>query len=138
MSSSEGENFDLDNISESEFEDDYAPAKKVSDENQGIGICSTFSQTLEQKTAAKPKAVPKTTTKAKVTTNKATTKPKASKKVLVDRDDNAEEEEEALDNSDNDVSHASVRKIQAGPAKKKTASETYKKVCNSPAHFGRR
>ncbi len=29
MSSSEGENFDFDGISGSEFEEDYAPAKKV-------------------------------------------------------------------------------------------------------------
>ncbi|KXN89810.1 DNA topoisomerase 2 [Leucoagaricus sp. SymC.cos] len=106
MSSSESENFDFD-ISESEFEEDYAPAKK--------------------KLAEKSKAAPKTAAKPKGTASKATTKPKPTKKVLVDRDDNAEHE--VVDNfSDDDDVPALAKKTQTGPAKKKTASETYTKL----------
>ncbi|KAG6814411.1 hypothetical protein H0H92_007414 [Tricholoma furcatifolium] len=110
MSSSEGENFDLGDLSGSESED-YAPVKK-------------------NKAPAKPKAASKASEKPKATTSKAATKPKApaKKKVLVDHADNGEGSatEEAKDASEDEMQ--SAPKVGTGPAKKKTASETYVKL----------
>ncbi|KAH8101531.1 type II DNA topoisomerase [Cristinia sonorae] len=101
MSSSEGERFDMD-VSGSESED-YAPAPK-------------------KKAPAKPKAAPKATKPA------AAAKPKAApkKKVLVEKDENG---------NDSDVNYfpeepeaGPSEPAAAGPAKKKTASETYQKL----------
>ncbi|KAH9921344.1 DNA topoisomerase [Fomitopsis serialis] len=101
MSSSE-ENFDLDNVSGSDSElDDYAPAPK-----------KATKATAKTKTASKPA--------------KAPAKPKASaakKKVLVDKDDNADSDVDMLDD-DADAGPSAP----AAPAKKKTASETYTKL----------
>ncbi|KAG6857673.1 DNA topoisomerase 2, partial [Tephrocybe sp. NHM501043] len=111
MSSSEGENFDLD-VSGSES-DDYAPVKK-------------------SKAAAKPKAAVKAPTKPKATTSKAAAKPKAppKKKVLVDHDENGEDSpiEEDQDASENEVASVSPKEGSAPSGKKKTASETYVKL----------
>ncbi|KAJ8520376.1 hypothetical protein ONZ45_g2836 [Pleurotus djamor] len=109
MSSSEGENFDFDNISDGSDSEGFAPVAKA-------------------KKAAKPKAPPK----AKATTSK--TAPKAAKgkakQVLVDHDDNAADDVMDVDagESDDEVG-ALPEKAAAVPAKKKkTASETYTKL----------
>ncbi|KAF8060944.1 DNA topoisomerase II [Lyophyllum atratum] len=116
MSSSEGENFDLENVSGSES-DDFAPVKKI-------------------KATAKPKAAPKAAPKtaAKSNATKASAKPKAAakKKVLVDHDDNGEDSPMEVDD-DEDPSGDEVPPLpsKAAPApagKKKTASETYTKL----------
>lgn len=97
MSESE-ENFDLD-VSDSEF-DDYSPVAKKT---------TKAAPKAKAKAPAKPAAKP-------------AAKPKATKKkVLVDKDDNASERDEAFDDD------------MAGPSAKpagktKTASETYTKV----------
>lgn len=82
-------------------------------------------KSLEQKAVAKPRAAPKSTN-SKPTTSKAVTKPKTTKKVLVDHDDNVGDVE---GDSEEDISNG---KSQAGQTiaarKKKTASETYTKV----------
>ncbi|RDB28584.1 DNA topoisomerase 2 [Hypsizygus marmoreus] len=117
MSSSEGENFDIENVSGSES-DDYAPVKKTT------------------KVAAKPKAAPKAVkapAKPKASTSKAATKPKAApkKKVLTDHDDNGEDSAIELDEQE-DASGDDVgplpEKQKAATGKKKTASETYTKL----------
>ena len=103
MSSSEDENFDLD-ISGSES-DGYAPPSKKTTK------------------AAPKKAAPKAAPKPKPA--KAPAKA-TKKKVLVDKDDNASDGGIDFDDDDDDDRVPSAR---AAPAKKKTASETYQKVC---------
>ncbi|KAF9068525.1 DNA topoisomerase [Rhodocollybia butyracea] len=104
MSSSEGENFDVIDISGSES-DDYRPAPKK---------------------ATKPKAT-KATTAPKVkaaTAGKA--KPAPKKKVLADHDDNAEDDALEEDEMDDDVP---AMQDEPGPSrKKKTVSDTYQKL----------
>lgn len=95
MSSSEAENFDMD-VSGSESED-YAPAPKKK---------APAKPKPAAKPAAKPKAAPK-------------------KKVLVDKDDNADDIMVVNDSAD----EAELDEAAAAPAKgKKTASEMYQKV----------
>ncbi|KAF9242373.1 DNA topoisomerase [Melanogaster broomeanus] len=104
MSSSEAENFDLNNVSGSES-DDYSPVAKKS------------------KPAAK--AASKTTKAAP----KLKTAPK--KKVLATKDDNADESIADVDVDDDDSgneSPAQMRLAKATNRKKKTASETYTKL----------
>ncbi|KAJ3510178.1 hypothetical protein NLJ89_g4828 [Agrocybe chaxingu] len=106
MSSSEGENFDMD-VSGSESED-YAPVKKTTAKKAAV------------KAAPKPKAA--------VTKPKAKVAPK--KKVLVDHDDNANS---GMDVDEDDVSDdfnpkASTSRPETGDKKKKSASETYTKL----------
>lgn len=74
---------------------------------------------------AKQKSAPKVT-KPKAPTSKAATKPKTAKKVLVDHDDNADD----LD-VDDDISDVDTSSKKGAPSKKKSASETYTKVCVS-------
>ncbi|KAJ6569535.1 DNA topoisomerase II [Mycena capillaripes] len=112
MSSSEGENFDFvdDDGSES---DGYAPTKKG------------------KKAPAKPKAAPKAAkppTKAKATTvGKAKAAPK--KKVLVDRNDANESEDERDDASDGEAEGPTTANDKPNPVgKKKTTSEKYTKL----------
>ncbi|KAG5654332.1 hypothetical protein H0H81_004286 [Sphagnurus paluster] len=114
MSSSEGEGFNLENVSGSESED-YAPVKK--------GKAVT-------KAKGEPKA--KTAVKSKSTTTKSTAKPKsaaAKKKVLASEDES--EDENAMDEDDapgDDLAPLPSKSEQAAPGKKKTASETYTKL----------
>ncbi|EKM83675.1 hypothetical protein AGABI1DRAFT_117173 [Agaricus bisporus var. burnettii JB137-S8] len=100
--SSGGENFNFEDLSGSDFEEDYAPAKK--------------------RTVAKQKAAPKAA-KPKASTSKAVTKPKTIKKVLVEHDENADD----LD-ADEDISDADASSKKSGMSKKKTVSETYTKL----------
>ncbi|KAG5715323.1 hypothetical protein E4T56_gene5639, partial [Termitomyces sp. T112] len=117
MSSSEGENFEFDNISGPES-DDYSPVKK-------------------SKVSAKPKAPTKAPAKlkapakSKAPATKAAAKPKAaSKKVLVDHDENGEDSVVEKDEhvSENGVVPLPVKEDSGAPGKKKTASETYVKL----------
>ncbi|KAG9223266.1 hypothetical protein CCMSSC00406_0000045 [Pleurotus cornucopiae] len=109
MSSSEGENFDFDNISDGSDSEGYAPAPKAT----------------KSKSAPRSKA---TTTKAKPAATKSA-KGKA-KQVLVDHDDNAEDSamdvDAGLGESEDDVPPLAGQ--NKGPSKKKTASETYQKL----------
>ncbi|PFH54688.1 hypothetical protein AMATHDRAFT_83127, partial [Amanita thiersii Skay4041] len=116
MSSSEGENFNLDNISGTDS-DDYAPAKK------------TITKSKPPK-AAKPSTKPRSNA-----TKNTKAKTASKKKILVDHDDNAEdgfvELNRHLDESDRDERSNALTgddQSQAGPSKKKTASETYTKL----------
>ncbi|CCM06356.1 uncharacterized protein FIBRA_08613 [Fibroporia radiculosa] len=112
MSSSE-ENFNLDAISGSGSDSEgYAPAPKKS-----------------LKTAPKAKPASKAA--------KLSTKPKAvpRKKVLVDKNDNADSDTE-MRNSDDDAGPSAP--APAAPAKKKTASETYTKVLSQLEHILKR
>lgn len=102
MSSSEGENFDLE-VSGSES-DDYEPTSKKT------------TKAAPKKAASKPASKP---AKPAAKTTK--------KKILADKDDNASDV--ALDFDDIDEEDAGP--ARAAPAKKKTASETYQKVCIS-------
>lgn len=134
MSSSEGEDFDIQNISGSES-DDFAPVtKKVS---PSLVVSSWMIKRTRQATKApsKPKPTskaPKTAARPKSTATKA--KPAPKKKVLVDHDDNAEDSVVEVDAEDFDASdgdEAGPSPVKAKPAasgKKKTASETYTKV----------
>ncbi|KAL0945575.1 hypothetical protein HGRIS_014735 [Hohenbuehelia grisea] len=113
MSSSEGENFELDNIDDSDS-DGYAPVVK------------------KAKAPAKPKVAPKAA-KAPAKSKTAAAKPVAkgkAKKVLVDHDDNAEdsamEVDDARDEADDTVGE--LPSAKSAPKKKKTASETYTKL----------
>ncbi|GLB36598.1 putative control of topological states of DNA by transient breakage and subsequent rejoining of DNA strands [Lyophyllum shimeji] len=114
MSSSEGENFDLENISGSES-DDYAPVKKAT---------------------AKPKAAPKATkaaAKPKSNATKPAAKPRAAakKKVLEDHDDNGADSPIEVDDEDeskDDVAPLHSKAEPAAAGKKKSASETYTKL----------
>ncbi|KAG6869034.1 hypothetical protein C0993_004707 [Termitomyces sp. T159_Od127] len=112
MSSSEGENFDFDDVSGSES-DNYAPVKK-------------------SKASAKTKVAAKAPPKPKATVTKAPAKVKAApkKKVLVDHDDNggnstAETDEDA---SGDEMASLPVKENSGAPTKKKTVSETYVKL----------
>lgn len=104
MSDSE-ENFDLD-VSGSES-DDFVPVPKKA-------------------TKAAPK---KAATK---TAPKAAAKPKAAKKtkVLVEKDDNADSDDD--DPTDEDPAPLAGPSAPAANGKKKSASETYTKVCGRP------
>lgn len=113
MSSSEGENFDLDNISDSES-DDYAPVK-------------TKAPPKNKVTKASKPPKPKSSTVKTATKSKT-----ATKKVLADIDDNAEDSgmdvDDAIDVSDDDHVVSAGNGNTAAPAKKKTASEMYTKL----------
>ncbi|KAF7986171.1 hypothetical protein HWV62_38564 [Athelia sp. TMB] len=107
MASSEGENFDLDNISGSESEEDYTPVKK------------TKAPVKKPASKAKPASKPALKTKAA---------PK--KKVLVDIDENGDDSMMNVDPSDGDYPSFAGPSEPEPPknAKKKTASETYTKL----------
>ena len=130
MSSSEGENFDLD-VSDSE-EEDYAPVKKVRILYATDALANpqkTTTKAASKVAAAKPKAAP---TKSKA-------KPAPKKKILVDHDDNEEsgsDFELRKDASEDEQPKAGTSNLQP-ERKKKTASETYTKVCpsNSMTYF---
>ena len=88
-------------------------------------VCANNVQTTKKAApkAAKPKAVPA----------KPKSKPASKKKVLTDRDDNAEDSAMDVDltkdaSDDDEPSKPSGSGLQA-ERKKKTASETYQKVC---------
>ncbi|KAH7911821.1 DNA topoisomerase [Hygrophoropsis aurantiaca] len=106
MSSSEAENFDLDNVSGTESEDYAPPTKKAV-------VANPVSKPT--KSTAKGKAAPK-------------------KKVLAEKDDNADESliidvDEAEGSSESDAPGPSKpTQAQAANGKKKTASETYTKL----------
>ncbi|TFK47941.1 type II DNA topoisomerase [Heliocybe sulcata] len=102
MSSSEAENFDIDNISGSES-DDYAPVVKKK------------AAKAAPKMAAKTKAAAKSRAAA------------VKKKPLVDVDDNASDSEPEVQ-SHADEAGPSNRQPSAGDKKKKSASETYTKL----------
>ncbi|KAG2069851.1 type II DNA topoisomerase [Suillus decipiens] len=111
MSSSEGESFDLENISGTESED-YAPPIKKTTKAPAKKTTVTKPASKPSKPPAKPKVVPK-------------------KKVLVDKDDNADcsatDVNEFVDSGDESVG-SSKPKILDPPKKNKTASETYTKL----------
>ncbi|TFK76656.1 type II DNA topoisomerase [Pluteus cervinus] len=119
--SSDGENFDLDDVSGSESED-YDPGVK------------------KGKAAAKPKAAPKTTkapAKPKATTSKTTTTKRAApkKKPVKDADESAEDDSAIVDDDhasnesdDDDAPAARKSATQDNGKKKKSASETYTKL----------
>ncbi|KIM84751.1 hypothetical protein PILCRDRAFT_780689 [Piloderma croceum F 1598] len=109
MSSSEGENFDLGNVSGSES-DDYAPAKKKS---------VNRTKALTKKTTTKAKPVSKPAVKGKAATKK---------KVLADIDENADDSVMDVDHSDDEQGPSVQREESAPKGKKKTASETYTKL----------
>ncbi|OSX67990.1 hypothetical protein POSPLADRAFT_1072653 [Postia placenta MAD-698-R-SB12] len=101
MSSSE-ENFDIEVSGSGSESEDYAPAPK--------------------KTTKATKAKPA------VKATKAPVKPKATKKrVLADRDDNADSDDEMRDDFDDEGAGPSAP-VAGAAAKKKTASETYTKL----------
>ncbi|KAF8554543.1 type II DNA topoisomerase [Imleria badia] len=109
MSSSEAENFDLDNVSGTESDDFSPPAKKI-------------AKAPSKKPAQKP--APKAT--------KSAPKPKAApkKKVLAEKDDNVNESASDVDQDDGDSDNENPTRA-AAPApngKKKTASEKYTKL----------
>ncbi|KAH7884005.1 DNA topoisomerase [Phlebopus sp. FC_14] len=107
MSSSEAENFDLDNVSGDESDDYSPPAKKA-------------AKAPAKKVAVK--SAPKATAKPK---SKA-----APKKVLAPKDDNAEDSPFDADEDDEDSGNegTAVPIFQAPNGKKKSASETYTKL----------
>ncbi|KAH8120719.1 DNA topoisomerase II [Phellopilus nigrolimitatus] len=115
MSSSEEENFDIDNVSGSDYEsDDYAPVKK------------------KPAKAAIPAPKPAKPTKAAA---KAPAKPKATKKkVLKDIDENVDEsfmdvDRPVEDASEEDDSGPSTSKAPVAPPRKnKSASEQYQQL----------
>ncbi|KAG2091518.1 DNA topoisomerase [Suillus discolor] len=108
MSSSEGESFDLENVSGTESEDYAPPIKKTTK----APAKKTIATKPTSKPPQKPKVVPK-------------------KKVLVDKDDNADrsamEVAEVVDSGD-ESAESSKPKAPAPPKKSKTASETYTKL----------
>ncbi|KAH0838728.1 DNA topoisomerase II [Lanmaoa asiatica] len=109
MSSSEAENFDLDNVSGTESDDYSPPAKKI-------------TKAPNKKTAPKPAA--------KVTKSAPKSKPAPKKKVLAAKDDNTNESASDVDEDDGDSDDDNPTRA-AAPAtngKKKTASETYTKL----------
>ncbi|KAG2160244.1 DNA topoisomerase [Suillus bovinus] len=111
MSSSEGESFDLENVSGTESED-YAPPVKKTTKAPAKKTVPTKSTSKPSQPPAKPKAVPK-------------------KNVLVDKDDNADRSamdvDEVVDSGDESAG-SSKPKAPAPPKKNKTASETYTKL----------
>lgn len=112
MSSSEEENFDINDVSGSDFEsDDYAPKKKLAKE------------------AAKPSKPAKPTTKAQA-------KPKAApkKKPLKDIDENAMDIDNLVD-SDSDGGPSTSKSVPQARHTNKTASETYQQVCCRGVEF---
>ena len=131
MSSSEAENFDIDNVSASDSED-YAPVvKKPVSFQLSLCVYQRSTQWQQSKAPAKPKPSPKVAKPARPKANAVKSKVAVKKKVLADHDDNAEDSAMDVDAdeeiSDEDESGPSVPK---GPVneKKKTASETYTKV----------
>lgn len=131
MSSSEGEDFNLD-VSGSESDGFEPTVKKV-----GYRLDPINNWVIFRQASAKVKMAPKLA-KHKAPTLKTKPKTASKKKVLVDHDENAEDS--AVDDvgegdaSDNDQFGASSSNLQtAAPAKKnKTASETYTKVVYLP------
>ena len=114
------------NVSGSESED-FVPIKKVSTVSPDlVALLSPQQTTTKTKAAPKPAAKPRS---AAPTKGKAKAAPK--KKVLADHDDNAEESgmdvDGGKDASDDDYHKPSTSEQPA--KKKKTASETYQKVC---------
>ncbi|KAG1725573.1 DNA topoisomerase [Suillus paluster] len=110
MSSSEGESFDLENVSGTESED-YAPPIKKTTKAPAKKAIATKPTSKPLKPPAKPKVVPK-------------------KKILVDKDDNADSsvmDVDAIDSGDESAG-PSKPKEAAPPKKNKTASETYTKL----------
>ncbi|OJA16788.1 hypothetical protein AZE42_03299 [Rhizopogon vesiculosus] len=107
MSSSEGENFDIENVSGTES-DDYAPPIKKTTK-------APTKKAIAAKAPSKPPA-------------KSKLPPK--KKILVDKDDNADSSVVGADEVESgDESTGSNRpKEPAPPKKNKTASETYTKL----------
>ncbi|KAI0935640.1 hypothetical protein AcV5_004006 [Taiwanofungus camphoratus] len=102
--SSSGENFDLEVSDSGPESDDYAPVLKKT-----------------AKTTAKAKPASKTA--------KAPAKPKVTKKkVLADRDDNADTDIEMQRNSEDEAGPSAPAAAAPANAKKKTASETYTKL----------
>ncbi|TRM62918.1 DNA topoisomerase [Schizophyllum amplum] len=115
MSSSEGENFDLDVSGSEDSDGGYAPAPKK-------------KAAPKSKAAAKPKAP----AKPKAAASKAAAKPaaKPKKKVLAERDDNAEDEESDFDvvmANDGEVNEADGAD-PAATKKNKSATEMYQKL----------
>lgn len=114
MSSSEGESFDLENVSGTESED-YAPPVKKTTKAPAKKTAVTKPTPKPSKPPAKPKAAPK-------------------KKVLVNKDDNADrnaldvDEDNSGDDSGDDSVGSSKPKAPVPPKKNKTASETYTKL----------
>ncbi|KAG1746828.1 DNA topoisomerase [Suillus lakei] len=110
MSSSGGESFDLENVSGTESEDYAPPIKKITKAPAKKTI-ATKPTSKPLKVPAKPKAVPK-------------------KKILVDKDDNADHSTMDVDEADSGDESAgpSKPKVLAPPKKNKTASETYTKL----------
>ncbi|KAL5535074.1 TOP2 [Sanghuangporus sanghuang] len=116
MSSSEAENFDIDNVSGSEYDsDDYVPSKKKASK------------------ATKPAAnAPKT---AKTTTKTATKSKATKKKPLRDIDENVDDsfmdidkDEYSMMLDDNEPGPSTERAPIRAPMDGKTASEHYKKL----------
>ncbi|THH09412.1 hypothetical protein EW145_g2021 [Phellinidium pouzarii] len=117
MSSSEGETFEVDNISGSDYEsDDFAPAKK----KPAKAVAKSVSKQM------KPVKAPA----------KAPAKPKATKKIpLKDKDENADESfmgvdravKDELDEDDDSVPSTSKTPL-APPKKNKSASEQYQQL----------
>ena len=122
MSSSDGENFDLDNVSGSES-DGYMPVKK--------SVCLVFINCFGFCSSKQTKApAKKAATKAKPASKpavKAKSAPK--KKVLADINENADDSVMDIDRSDDEQAQSIQREDPAPKSKKKTASETYTKVC---------
>ena len=104
-----------------------------SDENFDLGVSGSDSDGYEpvpKKGKAAPKKAP-----AKAT-SKAAAKPKVTKKkpnkVLVDKDDNADSDDDSMvvDEPASAAGPSTPPTAKSAPAKKnKTASETYTKVC---------
>ncbi|KIY45300.1 type II DNA topoisomerase [Fistulina hepatica ATCC 64428] len=108
-SDSEGENFDFNDVSGSDFEDDFAPVAK------------------KTKAPAKAKAATAKTSKAKAPTKAPAKKLAAKKAVLATRNENGDDEMDVdLPDATDDEPTTSVP--ATGPKKKKTASETYTKL----------
>jgi len=134
MSSSEGENFDLEDVSGSESED-YAPVTKKAG-HLFTSLVTVQLIWLQAKAPAKVKDAPKVTKsvpKPELAVTKAKAKAVTKKKILVDHNDNAEDSSMDVDVgndvSDHDEPSTSAQKVRAtGPGKKKTVSETYTKV----------
>ena len=113
MSSSDDKPFDLDNMSDSEFEA-YAPTKVFP-----IDDIKQPKQTAKSK--ATPTAAPKNKNSASKVTAQAAPKPKATKKKpLIDQDEDAED---VADDEDDDAPTKAAATGAAGPAKKKPATE---------------
>lgn len=97
-----------------------------SSEEENFNLDVSGSESEDYAPAPKKKAAPK----AKAPPKKAPAKPKPSKKVLAEKDDNASESD-----NDDDAPVAGPSGGLQEPRKKKTATETYTKVCCSVMHF---